>query len=127
MYVIERAICMADKDAQERGIRLTDSNIKSALNQARSIGPEKVIASGGELETREDIVKELALSIAANREFIMEESEGPSGTAQTEVSRADWVKAISAVKASLKVHKSPEPGSRYYLDYVRRFIEERRV
>jgi len=44
-----------------------------------------------------------------------------------EVSPADWNKSIIAVEASLKVRRSNEPGSRDYLDYVRRFIEERRV
>ena len=127
MYFIERIICMADKDAATKGIRLTDSNIKSALNKARRTISEAAVARREKIESREDIVMELALSIAANRELLMEESNEAAATVQEPVSHADWNRAISAVEASLKVRRSTEPGSRSYLDYVRTFIGEGRV
>ncbi len=126
MFVVESAICKADKAAQGQGVRLTDSSIKSALNKARRMTPEKVIEPVGSLKTREDFVEELARSIAANREVLLEGDEEAEGE-MTEVSRVDWVKAISAVEASLKLRRGDEPGSRDYLDFVRSFIEERRL
>jgi hypothetical protein len=68
----------------------------------------------------------LARSIAANRELLFEETKGAEGE-MTEVSRVDWVKAISAVETSLKLRHRDEPGSRDYLDFVRAFIEEGRL
>ena len=127
MFVIESAICNADSDAQKNGFRLTDSNIKSALNKARRVTPERVGGRREAFETREDFIDELALSIAANRELLAEESNGEDGVERTEVSLADWVKAIAAVEDSLKLRRSTEPGSRDYLDYVQRFIRERKV
>lgn len=122
MHVIEGVICLADKDAQEQGIRLTDSNIKSALNKARRVTPDMVIARTEAPKTREAIIEEMALSIAANRELLGEESA--DGTGHVAIGQADWVKAIGAVEASLKVRRSEEPGSRHYLDFVRNFIEK---
>lgn len=122
MHVIENVICLADKDAQEKGIRLTDSNIKSALNKARRVTPEMVRARTEFPETREAILQEMSLSIAANRELLREESA--DGTGQVAISHADWGKAIGAVEASLQVRRSDEPGSRCYLDFVRNFIEK---
>ena len=125
MFIIEGAICKADVDAREKGVRLTDSNIKSALNKARRMTPERLLVALAEPpSSREEIVEELARSIAANREFFLEESEGGE---RTEVSRVDWLKAICAVEASLKVRQRNEPGSREYLDFVRRFVEEGRL
>lgn len=126
MFVIESAICKADHAAQEKGLRLTDSNVKSALNKARRMMPEKVIPPVESLERREDFVEELARSIAANREVLLEETEGAEGE-MTEVGLVDWVKAISAVEASLKLRHRNEPGSRDYLDFVRCFVEEGRL
>jgi len=126
MFVVESAICKADKSAQDQGVRLTDSNIKSALNKARRMTPEKVIAPVEFLRRREDFVDELARSIAANRKVLLTQAEGAEGE-RTEVSHADWAKAISAVETSLKLRHRDEPGSRDYLDFVRSFIEERRL
>jgi hypothetical protein len=125
MFVIEGAICNADKDAQAKGVRLTDSNIKSALNIARRMTPERrLIAPAEPPSNREEIVEELARSVAANRELFLEET---GDGARTPVSQVDWVKAISAVEASLKVRRRDEPGSREYLDFVRRFVAEKRL
>jgi len=125
MFVIESAICMADKDAKKAGVRLTDSSIKSALNKARRITPQQVVTPLTKLECRDDFVEELARSIAANRELLAEENE--DGGDKQEVSPADWKNAISAVEASLKVRRSTEPGTRYYLDYICDFIGEGKV
>ena len=125
MYVIESAICMADKHAKESGVRLTDSSIKSALNKARRITPNQIITPLTKLESRDDFVEELARSIAANREIFVEETE--YGGEKQEISPSDWINAISAVEASLKLRRSTEPGTRYYLDYVRNFIGEGKV
>ena len=126
MFVVESAICKADKAAQEQGVRLTDSNIKSAMNKARRMTPEKVIAPVESLGTREDFVEELARSIAANGKVLFEQAEGAESEMK-EVSQADWVKVISAVETSLKLRHRDEPGSRDYLDFVRSFIEEGRL
>jgi len=125
MFVIESVICKADNEAQKNGIRLTDSNIKSALNKSRRVTPQRAVDPIGSIESRDGIIEELALSIAANRELLAEENE--DGSESTEVSPADWMKAISAVEASLKIRKSNEPGGRDYLDYVRTFIGNARV
>jgi hypothetical protein len=123
-YVIERCICKADRAAQEKSIRLTDSNIKSALNKARRIDARDMPAPLERVQSREDFIDELAGSIAANRR-LLEVDGGEEGDSQPcPVPLADWVKAISAVEASLKIRRSSEPGSRDYLDYVHGFVEQ---
>jgi len=125
MHVVETTICKADREAQKKGLRLTDSNIKSALNKARRITTTLRVADAAEsLETREGIIEELARSIASNRELLKEVIESEDGTGRAEVSRADWNNAIVAVEASLKLRRSVEPGTRFYLDFVRPFTEE---
>ena len=127
MFLIESCISKADRDGQGKGVRLTDSNIKSALNKARHLSVKPVPDPLEVVETREDIIHELATSIAANRELFRVETETASGKEKAPISSAEWVKAISAVEASLKVRRSDEPGSRCYLDFVGRFIEEGRL
>lgn len=78
MYVIESAICKADDEAQQKGLRLTDSNIKSALNKARRTPAQRVPGPLEPIETREDVIEELASSIAANRALLSEETEAGS-------------------------------------------------
>jgi len=125
MYVIERAICMADRAAQKQGLRLTDSGIKSALNKARKMNLEDATIRVESLKTREDFIEELARGIAANRLLLAEEMDGREE--KKEISQADWIKAIEAVEASLKLRRLPVPGSRFYLDFVRHFIEEQKA
>ena len=122
MAVIETTICEADDHARAAGVRLTDSSIKYALNRARNITPEQEIAPLPKLESRDEFVEELARNIAANRQLLLEQT--PDGASQREVSISDWVKAISAVRASLKIRRSDEPGSRSYLEFIHRFIED---
>ena len=76
MYVIETAIHKADKAAQEQGVRLNDSAIKSALNKARKKALENATVQVESLKTREDFIEELARSIAVNRTFLAEEMDG---------------------------------------------------
>ncbi len=127
MFVIESSICKADCDAQEKGLRLTDSNIKSALNKARHLSVKPVPGPLETVQSREEIIHELATSIAANRELFRVETETPSGKEKASISCAEWVKAISAVEASLNLRRSDEAGSRCYLDFVGRFIKEGRI
>ena len=124
IHVVETTICKADREAQKKGLRLTDSNIKSALNKARRITPQSGAVAAEPLETREGIIEELARSIASNRELLREVTESEDGAGRAEVSRADWNNAIMAVEASLKLRRSVEPGTRFYLDFVRPFTEE---
>ncbi|MBE2202972.1 MAG: hypothetical protein IAE94_01345 [Chthoniobacterales bacterium] len=124
MFVIESCICKADHNAAEMGVRLTDSNIKSALNKARKLTTNLVIEPKPNIANREDVIAELAASIAANRKLL--EVEGEDNQIR-DISNEDWMKAIAAVSASLKVRMSGEPGGRYYLDYVREFIERQKV
>lgn len=124
MFSIEKTICMTDRDAASKGIRLTDSNIKSALNKARHTAPQAAITGLEKVETREDFVMELGLSIAANRRLLLEDSTEAPGLVWRPVSPADWTIAISAVEASLKTRRSTEPGGRSYLDFIHTFVKE---
>ncbi|MEI6351576.1 MAG: hypothetical protein WCP06_10790 [Verrucomicrobiota bacterium] len=120
MFVIESVICKADKSAAENGVRLTDSAIKSALNKARHMTPEKIIEPIISIVKREDLIEELARCIAGNRELL--EIDGPEGEGM-DVTRAHWDNAISAVEASLKTRNHGGPGSRDYLDFIHSFVE----
>lgn len=126
VYCIESAISEADKHARSMEIRLTDSNIKSALNKARKFKPEPPETNEppqSDLRTKDEVIAELIRSLAGLHTLL--ESEGEEGDVAP-VSEADVKKGIAAVEASLKIHKSPEPGSRYYLDYVKDFLEKAR-
>ena len=125
MYVIETAIHKADKAAQEQGVRLNDSAIKSALNKARKKALENATVQVESLKTREDFIEELARSIAVNRTFLAEEMDGKDE--RNDISRADWIKTISGVEDSLKLRRSGQPGGRDYLDFLRRFLKDGEV
>ena len=96
MFVIESCICKADHNAAEMGVRLTDSNIKSALNKARKLTTNLVIEPKPNIANREDVIAELAASIAANRKLL--EVEGEDNQIR-DISNEDWMKAIAAPAA----------------------------
>ena len=122
MYVIELVISKVDEMAKQQGVTLNDSTIKSALNKARKRTLENAMVQVSSLKTREDFIEELARSIAVNRTHLAEEMEGE--TEKKDISRVEWIKAISAVEASLKVRRSGLPGGRDYLDFLKRFMDK---
>lgn len=121
---IEHIICQADGDAKSKGIRLTDSQIKSALNKTRKKleGGAPEIPTGSE---KDGIIAQLIDSLSLAHHDLMERQRDPNGTETDKpLDVTDWVRAIETVEDSVKTRKSHIPGSRDYLDFVRGFIEQ---
>ncbi len=122
IVAIEKSICQADLFAKQLGIRLTDSNAKSALNKARKFTLQGSPAPNPNLKSRDDIVLELASSIAETRTKCATVKEGGPAGPSRELTRIEWTNAIAAVEASLKIRSNHGPGERCYLDYIHDFI-----
>jgi len=132
IHVIESTIVKIDKAASQSGFKCTDSLVKSALNKARRLESPDPANGRPDPANREEFIQEMANAIAVCRqELFIEgsccEEECSSDTHQHGVSHGDWVRAISAVEASLKIRRSPEPGGRDYLDFIQKFVTEGRL
>lgn len=122
MYLIEHMISLADREAEDQGLVLKDSQIQSALTKARGMAQGK--SPKIEESTPADrILRDLILSIHHAPKDLMEQSDNAAGEShERPLQRIDWIMAIEAVIDSLKTRRSDIPGSRHYLDFVREFI-----
>ena len=124
LFQIEHIICQADDEAKSKGIRLTDSQIKSALNKTRGKleGGTPVIPTGSE---KDKIIAQLIDSLCLAHHDLAERQQYPDGTETDKpLDVMDWIRAIETVEDSVKTRKSHIPGSRDYLDFVHGFIEQ---
>jgi len=124
LFQIEHIICQADDEAKFKGIRLTDSQIKSALNKTRRKleGGDPEIPTGSE---KDGIIAQLIDSLCLAHHDLMERQRHLNSTETDKpLAVADWVRAIETVEDSVKTRKSHIPGSRDYLDFVHGFIEQ---
>ena len=124
LFKIEQMICLADDEAKSQGLELTDSQVRSALIKAK----KKV--EGGEPDIPDATERDRILALLIDGLFqapddILEQTPGADGRVQEEPLRiSEWVKALETVEDSVKTRKSNIPGSRDYLNFVHRFIQQ---
>lgn len=130
MAGIERVIARADAEAREQGRKFTDSQVRSTLIKAIKIakGGKPAVPANSE---HEKLLARLIPALLDKREdmrtaLIDEESletgdrEPPSEPA----SLGDWIRAMEAVEASIRIRTEMEPGSRGYLEFVEGFVKK---
>ncbi len=117
MFRIESHIHGRDAEVQrEANLELTDSNIKSSIRKALGFlqgKPPKMDPA----DAREQWIGRLANELAGMAETFPTKN----------VSRQDYVLALLAVESSLKTRREMAGHSRGYLDFLKRFIGERRI
>ena len=124
LFKIEQIICQVDDEAKRQGLELTDSQIRSALVKARKKveGEDPDIPEATE---RDKILAMLIDGLFQAPDDIMEQISGADGTMDEEPLRLSvWIKALETVEDSVKTRKSNIPGSRDYLNFIHRFIQQ---
>ncbi len=124
LFQIEKMICLADDEAKSKGLELNDSQVRSALIKAKKkvAGEEPDIPEASE---RDKILAVLIDNIYQAPDDILERVTGADGATQLEPLRiSEWVKALETVEDSVKTRKGNSPGSRDYLNFVHRFIQQ---
>ncbi len=124
MFQIEQIICGSDGLAKEKGIVLTDSQVRSALikTSKKLEGADPDVPQANE---RDKALAGLIGNLCRAWEGLgLLEISIDGAKHEKSVDVVAWIKAIEAVEDSLQIRKSPVPGSRCYLDYVQRFIAD---
>ena len=110
IHAVEKRIHEFDETAQQAGIQLTDSNVKSAIRQTLGRLKNKPPKCSG-ADEREKQIEALGVDLTAL-------------CSVQQVKTADYLKALLAVEDSLKTRREMAGHSRGYLDFLKRFIEE---
>lgn len=122
LFQIEQMICLADDEASESGVELTDSQVRSALIKATKLvqgGSPKILQE----TDRDQVLWKLIMSLYNAPDEILEETEAADGTIEERrLQIRNWVKALETVEDSIKTRKGNSPGSRDYLIFVQAFI-----
>ncbi len=124
MYVVESTIHKIDLAAQEEGIRLTDSNVKSALRKALGIvkGKKPTLPNTSE---KDELLKELVLNLVKVGAEIEMEYENEYGSVSVKsLSKNDWALVLRGVEESLKTRREMHGHSRGYLDFLAEFVRD---
>jgi hypothetical protein len=124
MFQIEQFICRANSQTKEKGLALTDSQVRSALITTikKLEGADPAIPRAND---RDAILAELIETLCLASQDLGEKFTAVDGAeVEQDLAAADWTKAIEAVEHSLQIRKSPVPGSRCYLDYVQQLIAD---
>ena len=127
MYTVETQIHEFDKEAQEKGICLTDANVKSALLKtigfARGQNPRFSVK-----REKDRAIQDLTLllkRVGDTIELVAEDDDGVKITERVETS--DWILVLRAIEDSLKTRRLMYGHSRGYLDFLEGFFEEGRT
>lgn len=123
LFQIERMICLADDEAKDAGVNLTDSHIRSALIKAKKLvqGEEPEVPQETD---RDGILSQLIMSLYHAPDDILEERIHADGTREKQpLQVSHWIRAIETVMDSMKTWKGGQ-GSRGYLDFLHRFLAD---
>lgn len=112
MYPIEHEIHRLDANFKSNGFTMTDSVVKSVYRKLINEAKGKEPKFKEKLKLRETCQKEAYISLMRVKDKII--SDG--------ISAKDWCLSLRCVEDSLKTRTSDEPGCRYYLDFLERFI-----
>lgn len=123
--LIERCILAADAEAADQGITLTDSLVRSAMVRATNIVKGKPAKHGWDLKSpKEALQAGLEKRLLSLCLFPGQPAPIEGTTPSSLISRGIWQDAMKAVKDSSTIHATSEPGSRSYLDFLRRFMRQ---
>lgn len=129
VYTVERTILQADRSAKAASIRLTDSQIRSALNKARKV----VAGESPSIPTetpREELLAGLIENIVALRSglAIRPAHEGAAEPIEPADERAMIAgvvtNTIETVETLVANRESDTPGSRDYLEFLSSFVRK---
>ena len=124
LFKIEQMICVADDEAKSQGLELTDSQVRSAIVKARK-KMEGENPNIPEATERDRILAVLIDGLFQAPDDILEKIPWGDGIVDEEPLRLSvWIKALETVEDSVKTHKSNIPGSRDYLNFIHRFIQQ---
>ncbi|MCC5851009.1 MAG: hypothetical protein JJU29_23215 [Verrucomicrobia bacterium] len=121
IFHIETFICHADETAKSKNIHLTDSQIRSAVLRTIKVlkGQSPAIPQENE---RDKLLAQLVENLIEIRKDFIFEEVGNEENQQT-ISKPIWLNACETLLSSINIRKSDVPGSRYYLDYVHKLIQ----
>ena len=118
MFRIETLIHERDEEAKrESDLTLKDTNVKSAIRKAMGMlqGKSPQLDSS---TPQNQWIGRIAIDLSGL---------GESMNASENIERKDYIRALLAVENSLKTRRELEGHSRGYLDFLKRFIEQRRI
>lgn len=125
LYVIETKLHEGDLLATTRGLKLTDSAVRSALVKASHVakGHPSVPASAN-ASAKDKFLGELVEQLGRVRAGIRVQTSRPdgSGTEEAPLPAKDWLIALECVRDSCELRSNGQPGSRSYLDYLGAFL-----
>ena len=117
LHYIESAIYLADREAESKGMRLTDSQVRSILVKARkrAEGGQPKLDEGN---ARDAILAELYRSITHGPQALRVNNEkGPDEDLPLQF----WLLSLKTVEDSVRA-RNPGAGSRGYLDFLRGWL-----
>lgn len=120
LQVIESGILKLDRKAQEAGISINDSQVRSILTKVRktATGSAPVLPGGS---PRENLLVELhGILVTAREGMVIKEALNPDRPS-VPLTTADWILCLQTVEESIK-RRSAGPGSRDYLEFIARFL-----
>lgn len=116
---IETRLAMADTTAQDRGISLTDSQMRSALLKVRKTAEGSPPKEKEPTSPREILLAELHTQLLETRDdFTMEDTQGNREPLQAKA----WILALRTIEDSIRLRMEGN-GSRAYLEFVRGFLQ----
>ena len=118
MFRIETLIHERDEEAKrESDLTLKDTNVKSAIRKAMGMlqGKSPKLDPGPLLD---HWIGRIAIDLCGQCNVVENEEN---------VERRHYIRALLAVEDSLKTRRELEGHSRGYLDFLKRFIEQRRI
>jgi len=123
--MLESCLHQSDSSANELGLRLTDSNIRSllvrALNEAKGKSVQSVEASASE---KDQFLPEALSDLISLRSAMLTQLEQSDDSMTTSILPiSDWIALQETIKDSCALHTGSEPGSRGYLEFLRDFIQ----
>jgi hypothetical protein len=110
-------------------VKLTDSNVRSLVIKAShaSQGKRPQPAPQDFANPKDKFLGKLFEELMAVKDSLAVEEKLPDGTTEhQELSAAEWVASLGAIKESCSLPTGSEPGSRDYLDFLAGFIAQAR-
>ncbi len=120
IFQAEGILSRADAAAREKGIELSDSQVRSAVIKSMKTlkGQNPDIPKSNE---RENHLAELIDNLVHAPEFLEREGLNPDAPGEA-IDRLHWINALETVADSIKTRKLDTPGSRVYLNFIHNFI-----
>ena len=122
VFEIEFCVAGMDADAAKAGLRLTDSQVKSALTRIKANLGKPTAVKARDESPREVLLGKLAGVLHYRTQTVTaKETEDEPGEGSP-IPPQEWALAYDMVLRSMNLRKSPEPGARAYLDFLPGFL-----